>query len=118
MLDATKAHLGNDMETDKKTDEYIKKTVQKTTENCIENIKTAQKTVQKNDENYTKNEKTAQKIILLMSENPSITKVQLSESIGISVSAISQQIAKLKNQGFIHREGADKGGKWIIVETD
>jgi ATP-dependent DNA helicase RecG len=53
-----------------------------------------------------------------MSENPSITKVQLSESIGISVSAISQQIAKLKKQGIIRREGADKGGKWIIIKTD
>jgi len=105
-------------ETDKKTDESVEKTVQKTTENCIEKIKTTQKTVQKTVENYTENEKTAQKIVLLMLENPSITKAQLSESIGISVSAISQQIAKLKKQGFIHREGADKGGKWIIIKTD
>jgi len=114
MLDTTKALLKNDTETDKKMEE----SVQKTTENYTENIKTAQKTVQKNDENYTENGKTAQKIILLMSENPSITKAQLSESIGISVSAISQQIAKLKKQGFIRREGADKGGKWIIIKTD
>jgi len=76
---------------------------------------TAQKTVQKKEENYIGNEKTAQKIILLMSENPFITKAQLSENIGISVSAISQQIAKLKKQNLLRRDGADKGGKWIII---
>ena len=76
---------------------------------------TAQKTVQKKEENYIGNEKTAQKIILLMSENPFITKAQLSENIGISVSAISQQIAKLKKQNLLRRDGADKGGKWVII---
>ena len=28
------------------------------------------------------------------------------------------QINKLKSQGIIRREGADKGGKWIIIRTD
>ncbi|MDR0605141.1 MAG: winged helix-turn-helix transcriptional regulator, partial [Bacteroidales bacterium] len=63
-----------------------------------------------------KTEKTAQKIINLMSENPFITKVQLSENIGVSVSAINQQITKLKKQNLLRREGADKGGKWVVIK--
>jgi len=25
---------------------------------------------------------------------------------------------ELKTQGIIRREGADKGGKWVIIKTD
>ncbi|MDR0368364.1 MAG: putative DNA binding domain-containing protein [Bacteroidales bacterium] len=101
-------------ESTEKTEEGTQKTVQKTAENYTENEKTVQKTA----ENYTENEKTAQKIMLLMSENPAITKSQLSENIGISVSAISQQIAKLKKQNLLRRDGADKGGKWVIIDEE
>ena len=54
------------------------------------NYTETQKTVQKTNENCIENKKTTQKIILSMSENPSITKAQLSENIGISVSTDNQ----------------------------
>jgi predicted HTH transcriptional regulator len=53
-----------------------------------------------------------------MTDNHHITTTQLSDMINISVSAINQQIAKLKKQGIIRRDGADKGGKWVIIKTD
>jgi predicted HTH transcriptional regulator len=119
MIDTTKAvrdesHINNaDTEQEQHRNNVEKQeTVQKNKENCTEKMKTAQK----NKENCTEKMKTAQKIIQLMSENTSITKAEISEIIGISTSATSQQIAKLKKQGIIRREGADKGGKWIIIK--
>ena len=53
-----------------------------------------------------------------MQENPFITILQLSEIIGISRSAINQQIIKMRKAKAIRRDGADKGGKWVILETD
>jgi predicted HTH transcriptional regulator len=52
-----------------------------------------------------------------MSENPFITKAQISENIGVTVSAINQQIAKLKKQNIIRRDGADKGGSWVLLNV-
>ncbi|MDR0546073.1 MAG: winged helix-turn-helix transcriptional regulator [Dysgonamonadaceae bacterium] len=56
-------------------------------------------------------------MIALMSENPFITKAQISENIGVTVSAINQQIAKLKKQNIIRRDGADKGGSWVLLNV-
>jgi len=109
MTDTTKVKSGI------KVEETVQKTIQKKNESYIENKKTVQKTIQKKAENCIETEKTDKKIILLMSDNPFITKGQLSENIGISVSAISQQIAKLKKQNLLRRDGADKGGKWVII---
>jgi ATP-dependent DNA helicase RecG len=61
--------------------------------------------------------KNTEKILKLMAGNPFITTAQLSKSIGISVAAINKQIAKLKKQNLLNREGADKGGKWIIIDN-
>ena len=49
-----------------------------------------------------------------------ITSKELSNTIGITSDNILVNIAKLKNKGIMRREGADKGGKWIIInkETD
>jgi len=42
----------------------------------------------------------------------------LSDIIGITSDNILVNISKLKNKGIIRREGADKGGKWIIIKAD
>ena len=49
-----------------------------------------------------------------MRENPSITIAELVSELGMSRSGISKQIAKLKADGVIEREGSDKGGYWIV----
>jgi ATP-dependent DNA helicase RecG len=56
------------------------------------------------------------KIIELMKSNPSITKPQLSEEIGITQKAIEKHISNLKKEGAIERVGPDKGGYWRVLE--
>jgi DNA-binding Lrp family transcriptional regulator len=43
-----------------------------------------------------------------MQDNSFVTISQLSDIIGVSNSAINQQIIKLRKTGIIRREGADK----------
>jgi Fic family protein len=51
----------------------------------------------------------------LIKENPSITRKELSEKLGINPSAVQKHIQKLKSDGFIERIGGDKGGYWKIL---
>ena len=82
----------------------------------METGKKDKETIEKTDKNVDKKtEKTDKKILYLMRENPFITILQLSEIIGISRSAINQQIIKMRKAKAIRRDGADKGGKWVII---
>jgi len=54
------------------------------------------------------------KIMQLIQENKHVTTKQLSEKIGISTTAIDNNILKLKKKGLIKRIGPDKGGYWEI----
>ena len=51
----------------------------------------------------------------LITENPKITRIELSEKLGINPSAIQRHIQKLKRDGIIERIGGDKGGYWKIM---
>ena len=51
-------------------------------------------------------------VLELITENPKITRSELSETLGINPSAIQRHIQKLKNEGIIERIGGDKGGYW------
>ena len=55
------------------------------------------------------------KILELIRENPVITLSQLSKSIGISQTAVENNIQKLKKMGILQRKGAAKGGHWEII---
>ena len=59
--------------------------------------------------------KSGQKIVALMRKNPSITIAELVSELGMSRSGISKQIAKLKADGVIEREGSDKKGYWVVT---
>jgi len=54
------------------------------------------------------------KIIEAISGNSKVTIDEMSESIGISTTAVENNISKLKEKNIIERKGPDKGGKWII----
>jgi len=58
---------------------------------------------------------TINKILFLIENNETISLTQLSKEIGINRSAIQKHIDNLKNKGIIYRDGADKGGKWVII---
>lgn len=57
-----------------------------------------------------------QTILLEIKQNPYVTKHELSEIIGISTTAIDNNIAYLRNNGFIERVGKTKGGYWKVIE--
>ena len=62
-----------------------------------------------------KNIKSREKIIALLKQDPSFTTRKLAEAIGITPKAIEKQLAKLKAEGLIERDGPDKGGKWKVL---
>lgn len=57
-------------------------------------------------------------ILQLIIDNPSITRKALSETVGISPSAIQKYINRLKAEGIIVRNGGDRGGHWEIINTE
>jgi ATP-dependent DNA helicase RecG len=54
------------------------------------------------------------KILEIIWQNPLTTIPELSKSIGISITAIENNFAKLKKKHFLERVGAAKGGHWRI----
>ena len=58
--------------------------------------------------------KTIDTILQLIKDNPSITRKVLSETLGISPSAIQKHIDRLKTEGIIVRNGGDRGGSWEV----
>ena len=57
-----------------------------------------------------------QTIIMEMSMNPYVTKQELAEKLGVSTTAVDNNIAFLRNNGFIERIGKTKGGYWKILK--
>ena len=55
-----------------------------------------------------------QTMLLEIQQNPYVTKQELANIIGISVTAIDNNIAYLRKNGFIERVGKTKGGYWKI----
>jgi predicted HTH transcriptional regulator len=62
--------------------------------------------------------KTVDKILDLISKNNAISISQLSVETNITRSTIQKHIDNLKSKGIIHRDGAGKGGKWVIIKPD
>lgn len=57
-------------------------------------------------------------VLELISENPKITRAELSEKLEINPSAVQKHILKLKTNGRIVRIGGDKGGYWKILKNE
>jgi ATP-dependent DNA helicase RecG len=100
-------------------DEKNAETIQNNTETIQKqrrnNIETTEKQHRNNGDKLTKNQL---KIIENITYNPFITSKELSQIIGITSDNILVNISKLKKQGIIRREGADKGGKWVIINEE
>lgn len=56
-----------------------------------------------------------QKIVRLIADNPKISKRKMSEIIGISSTAIDNNIKALKEKGIIERSGSDRTGSWKVI---
>ena len=78
--------------------------------------KTTTKSREKSSEKGS--EKSSEKIIELLEKNPEITIAEIAEKVSKSTRAVEKQLANLKKQGKIEREGPDKGGKWKVIKSD
>ncbi len=65
------------------------------------------------DRNLNPKERSTQ-IIKLMIKNPKITILELSKILKVSDATIKRDLAKLKREKFIHREGSLTDGLWVV----
>ena len=61
-----------------------------------------------------KNANGREKILSLLRLHPEYSAKKLAAEIGITPKAIEKQLAKLKSEGRIKRNGPDKGGSWEV----
>jgi len=95
---------------------------EETTRKPLENH---QETLQKQHRNITENhQKTTRKppeikslILELIKSNASISRSEMADQIGISESSLRHHLETMKSENIVRREGADKGGKWIVVNN-
>ena len=57
-----------------------------------------------------------QKILDVIKENPFVTQEELAQIIGLSRKSIIQNMKKLQENSLLKRIGADKNGRWEVVE--
>jgi ATP-dependent DNA helicase RecG len=56
-------------------------------------------------------------ILDMMKNNPHISKLEMSNVIGIRVSSIEKNIKTLKEKNYLRREGTAKGGSWKLLKN-
>ena len=81
-------------------------------ENGVGGQKSGQKGGQNEDSETT--QKTAQKILDAISNNPNVTRLELSEICGITADGVKWQLRNLTKSGRIARIGGDRGGHWEV----
>jgi len=58
------------------------------------------------------------KIILLLSKNPYLSMAMIAKEIGISITAVENNIKKLKEKNLLKHIGPAKGGHWEVMESN
>ena len=56
----------------------------------------------------------ARKVLSAIADDPGIDTARLTQKLGISEASVWRAIRAMKEVGLLVREGADKGGKWIV----
>ena len=105
-----------------RTDEFILKiTVPKLTEKRTEKEQKSDvseqnrtETEQKPNRNNVKLTEKREAILQLMSDNPYISKAEISKLLGLHPSAVSRNIEAMRGK-YLRRVGPDKGGLWEII---
>ncbi len=59
---------------------------------------------------------TRQSVLSLIRENNTVSISDIAQALDINRSAVQKHIDNLKKENLIRREGADKGGRWVVVE--
>lgn len=68
------------------------------------------------EESREKKPKSREKILSLLRLHPAYSAAKLAGEIGITEKGIEKQLAKLKAEGRLTREGPDKGGRWVVKD--
>lgn len=55
-------------------------------------------------------------VFLMIKQFPTITALEISKELNISLSSVRRKIKELKKSGKIERVGSDKSGSWRIIE--
>jgi fido (protein-threonine AMPylation protein) len=55
-------------------------------------------------------------VFLMIKQFPTITALEISKELNISLSSVRRKIKELKKSGKIERVGSDKSGSWNIIE--
>lgn len=58
---------------------------------------------------------TVGEILKAISQNPKITREQISNKTGLTVRGVEWHLAKLKKRGMLRRIGSSNGGYWEVV---
>jgi len=56
------------------------------------------------------------KILHLINSNPKISAREMAENVGISITAVENNIRKLREAKILEREGGRKEGYWKIIQ--
>ena len=78
-------------------------------------LKSTEGSREKMPETGEKKQKSREKILSLLKDDPHLTTQKLADAVGITAKGIEKQLAKLKAEGLIVREGPDKGGRWKVL---
>lgn len=78
-------------------------------------IKSMEEDVEATATSGEKKSKSREKILSLLKENPDYSARTLADIIGITQKAVEKHLSNLKREGFIKREGPNKGGKWKVL---
>jgi biotin operon repressor len=62
--------------------------------------------------------KTPGEILAALKSNPEAVVPEIAAHLGKSRSAIERAIRKLKSEGRLTRIGANKGGRWVVIDQD
>jgi ATP-dependent DNA helicase RecG len=79
-----------------------------------------QKTTRKHSKNYQKTTRKLPEIqarlLVAIKKNPTISRNELSIQLELSGGRVQHNLRKLIEEGVIRREGADKGGHWVVIK--
>lgn len=59
--------------------------------------------------------KREQDILGLMRSDPKISSAELAKTLHVTDRTIERDIARLREENKIKRQGGDKGGEWVIL---
>ncbi|WP_158582660.1 RNA-binding domain-containing protein [Odoribacter sp. AF15-53] len=60
---------------------------------------------------------TQERLLDLIQKNPTITRQQLADHIGLTIAGVKYHLAKMSANGLIKHEGSTKKGYWIIISS-